>query len=82
MIGEMVKGKPMFPGTSTMNQLERVLLWTGPPSKKDMENLNTKFGKQAYDLLTRVKKSSKREWFSSISPDCLDLISKTLEFNP
>ena len=36
MLGEMVKGKPMFPGTSTMNQLERVLLWTGPPSRKDM----------------------------------------------
>ena len=36
MLAEMQKGKPLFPGTSTMNQLEKVLGWTGPPTEKEI----------------------------------------------
>lgn len=32
MIGEMFNGKAMFPGNSTINQIERVLAWTGTPT--------------------------------------------------
>ena len=31
LIGEIFKGKPIFPGTSTINQMERILAWTGFP---------------------------------------------------
>ena len=34
MMGEIMKGKPLFPGNSTLNQLERILAWTGPPTSK------------------------------------------------
>lgn len=34
MLAEMQKGKPLFPGTSTINQLEKVLSWTGPPTER------------------------------------------------
>ena len=34
MVGEIMKGKPLFPGKSTLDQLEKVLAWTGPPSAK------------------------------------------------
>ena len=34
MIGEIMKGKPLFPGNSTLNQLEKILAWTGPPTSK------------------------------------------------
>lgn len=32
LIGEMFCGKAMFPGTSTINQIEKVVAWTGTPS--------------------------------------------------
>ncbi len=32
VLGEMLEGKPIFPGTSTMNQLEQVLFCIGAPS--------------------------------------------------
>jgi hypothetical protein len=32
----MAKGKPLFQGTSTINQLERVMMWTGPPTQSDI----------------------------------------------
>ena len=32
MVAELFKGKPLFPGKSTSDQIERVLMWTGVPS--------------------------------------------------
>ena len=37
IIGELLTGKPMFPGTSTLNQLDRILEFTGRPSQDDIE---------------------------------------------
>jgi hypothetical protein len=31
MMGEIFKGKPIFPGISTINQMERIIAWTGYP---------------------------------------------------
>ena len=35
IIGELLNGKPVFPGNSTMNQLERILEVTGTPTYDD-----------------------------------------------
>ena len=32
ILGEILMGKPIFPGTSTLNQLDRILSFTGRPS--------------------------------------------------
>ena len=45
MLGEIISGKAMFPGNSTLNQIERVITWTGPPSIQDLKSLKTDFGK-------------------------------------
>jgi len=36
ILGELLGGKPMFPGTSTLNQVERCLEVTGRPSSSDL----------------------------------------------
>jgi mitogen-activated protein kinase 15 len=56
----MIKGKPLFQGTSTLNQLEKVLMWTGPPSQSDIESLKTNFGKEVLELVSRTKKANRR----------------------
>lgn len=35
ILGEMVNGKPVFPGSSTMNQLDRILEVTGEQRSED-----------------------------------------------
>jgi len=82
MIGELIRGKPMFPGHSTLNQIERVLTWTGPPSIEDLKSLKTDFGKEMLDILTKIKPQSHSSWMMNCPPDALDLIEKTLHFNP
>lgn len=31
----------MFPGNSTLNQLERIISFSGSPSKEDIQSLNS-----------------------------------------
>jgi len=38
ILGEMVNGKPVFPGSSTMNQLDRILEVTGEPHAKGAQS--------------------------------------------
>lgn len=43
ILGELLTGKPIFPGTSTMNQLDRILEVTGRPSPDDIEAVQSPF---------------------------------------
>jgi mitogen-activated protein kinase 15 len=37
IVAELIIGKAIFPGTSTLNQIERVLELTGMPKKEDID---------------------------------------------
>jgi len=39
ILGELLGGKPMFPGSSTMNQLDRIIEITGTPSPEVLSRL-------------------------------------------
>ena len=37
ILGEMITGKPIFPGTSTMNQLDKIMEVTGFPDAEAID---------------------------------------------
>jgi len=83
ILGEMINGKPVFPGASTINQLERILQLTGhadkltdvsPFSKKMIEQITLRDGGGTDE--------SWRHNFSNASPDALDLLKKLLLLDP
>merc|ERR1712025_1116510 len=43
ILGELLAGRPIFPGTSTMNQLDRILEVTGHPSQDDVDAIESPF---------------------------------------
>ena len=57
-------------------------MWTGTPTAEDIESLGTNFGKEIFDILSKTKKINHKDFFTEIDPALLDLIEKTLEFNP
>ena len=59
LIGEMFYGKAMFPGTSTVNQIEKVVAWTGQPSSQDVKHLNQNLPTNVLELLKTRKKINK-----------------------
>uniref|UniRef100_A0A8C5TA54 Protein kinase domain-containing protein n=1 Tax=Malurus cyaneus samueli TaxID=2593467 RepID=A0A8C5TA54_9PASS len=71
ILGEMLLGKPLFPGTSTMNQIEQILRICGILELKNYWSLPSQ---------TRV---AFEEIFPPSTPlPALDLLKKLLVFNP
>lgn len=81
LLAETFTGKALFPGNSTLNQIERVLMWTGVPSISDLHCLKTSFGKQLIDIISSIKPLNKREATANLQHSCFDLLQKTLQFN-
>ena len=49
IFGEMLGGKPLFPGANTLNQLERVGQVIGAPDSNEIEKLNSPFTLEMLD---------------------------------
>jgi mitogen-activated protein kinase 15 len=41
ILGEMYTGKAIFPGNSTLNQIEVILELVGKPSREDLESIQS-----------------------------------------
>jgi len=82
ILGELIGGKPMFPGSSTMNQLDRILELTGQPSDEDLESIQSPFALTMLDTLPPVTKRSYKELYPAASDEALDMLQHLLSFNP
>uniref|UniRef100_A0A8C3CXD5 Mitogen-activated protein kinase 15 n=1 Tax=Cairina moschata TaxID=8855 RepID=A0A8C3CXD5_CAIMO len=76
ILGELLLGKPLFPGTSTVNQIEQILRVIPAPSREDI-------GFLYHCFLTSRQRVTFEEIFPSSTPlPALDLLKKLLVFNP
>jgi len=82
ILGELLGGKPMFPGTSTMNQLDRIIEITGRPSAEDIEAINSPFAATMLESLPETQPRSLASMFPNAPEDALDILNKLLQFNP
>ncbi|PRW59653.1 mitogen-activated kinase 5 [Chlorella sorokiniana] len=82
ILGELINGKPIFPGTSTMNQLDRILEVTGRPSPLDIDSIQSPFAATMLDSMRAPATPRLEATFPSASPEALDLLRKLLHFNP
>jgi mitogen-activated protein kinase 15 len=82
ILGELLNGKPIFPGTSTMNQLDRILEITGRPNQDDIEAMKSPFAQQMLDSLPVPRARPLAEVFPTADQPALDLIRVCLDFNP
>ena len=82
MLGEIFRGKPMFQGTSTINQLERILGWTGSPTNSQLKNMKININKGILDLLGVKRKANRQEMLPTTDHKLMDLVTKMLEFDP
>ena len=82
ILGEMMNGKPVFPGTSTMNQIERILELTHLPTESDINAIASPFAPTMLQQLAELKLTSFEELFPSSPPDCVNVMKKCFFFDP
>jgi mitogen-activated protein kinase 15 len=82
ILGELLMGKPIFPGTSTMNQIDRIIEVTGRPGKEDLEAIQSPFAATMMEGCSVMQAKKIQEVFPSANEEAADLLIKLLQFNP
>ncbi|XP_053468304.1 mitogen-activated protein kinase 15 isoform X1 [Ictalurus furcatus] len=83
ILGEMLLGKPLFPGTSTMNQIEKIMSAIPHPLPEDIVAIRSEYGASVIQrMLLRPQVPLGDIMQPSVPPDALDLLQRLLVFNP
>jgi len=82
ILGELLLGKPLFPGTSTLNQIEKVVKVIGLPTPSDVESINSTLASTLLQSMQKTSTLGFKDFQGKCSKDCLDLLKRLLTFNP
>ncbi|XP_004940153.4 mitogen-activated protein kinase 15 isoform X2 [Gallus gallus] len=83
ILGELLLGKPLFPGTSTINQIEQILRVIPAPSSEDIMVMQSDYRASIIDHMSSRQRVTLEEILPSSTPlPALDLLKKLLVFNP
>ncbi|XP_009556785.1 mitogen-activated protein kinase 15 [Cuculus canorus] len=83
ILGEMLLGKPLFPGTSTVNQLEQILRVIPAPSPEDILAMQSDYRASVINHICSWQRVTFEKILPSSTPlPALDLLKKLLVFNP
>jgi len=82
ILGELIVGKAIFQGTSTLNQIEKVLELIGKPKPEDIESIESPHAATILSSINIAKKKSFASFFANASEVALDFLRRLLVFNP
>lgn len=83
ILGEMLLGKALFPGTSTINQIEKIMSAIPHPSPDDILAIKSEYGSSVIQrMLLKPQVPLDDLLQPSVPPDALDLLRGLLVFNP
>ncbi|KAA3682133.1 mitogen-activated protein kinase 15 [Paragonimus westermani] len=83
ILAEMLIGKPLFPGTSTINQIERIVSVVPRPSRQDIMCLHSDYGISVLERALQKPSTSLESLFPSDVDKCaLDMVKKLIQLNP
>jgi len=82
ILGELIVGKAIFQGTSTLNQIEKVLELIGRPKPEDIEAIDSPHAATILSSINVAKKKSFQSFFANASENALDFLRRLLVFNP
>ncbi|XP_047641548.1 mitogen-activated protein kinase 15 isoform X1 [Phacochoerus africanus] len=83
ILGEMLRGRPLFPGTSTLHQLELILEAVPPPSEEELLALGSGYSASVLQrLAARPRQTLDALLPPDTPPEALDLLRRLLVFAP
>ncbi|XP_006521165.1 mitogen-activated protein kinase 15 isoform X4 [Mus musculus] len=83
ILGEMLRGQPLFPGTSTFHQLELILKTIPLPSMEELQDLGSDYSALILQNLgSRPQQTLDALLPPDTPPEALDLLKRLLAFAP
>lgn len=81
ILAELINGKALFPGKSTLNQVELILEVLGKPTEADLQGLNLE---STMNIIKNIKLRSNKsfeDYFKTDDEAALDFLKRSLTFN-
>ena len=82
ILGEMLLEKPLFPGSSTLNQIEKILADIPPPSTEDINSIKSPYGASVLHKTNVRQRRSFQDILPNAAAEAIDLLNSLLYFNP
>ncbi|EKF27759.1 protein kinase, putative,mitogen-activated protein kinase, putative [Trypanosoma cruzi marinkellei] len=82
ILAELLLGRPIFPGRTTIKQLELIINVLGEPTPEDIASTNSQFAEAMMKDIRRTNTATFAELLPKASSDALDLVQKLMRFNP
>ncbi|KAJ3919217.1 putative MAP kinase [Lentinula edodes] len=82
ILGELICGRPLFPGRDYRHQLELVLHVIGTPTLEEFHAINARRSREYLRSMPLRKRQNFKTLFPLASADAIDFLQKTLTFDP
>uniref|UniRef100_A0A1I8P293 Mitogen-activated protein kinase n=1 Tax=Stomoxys calcitrans TaxID=35570 RepID=A0A1I8P293_STOCA len=83
ILGEMIRGKPLFQGSSTVNQIEKIVSTLPDITEDDIKSVGAGFGSVLLKKqIAKEKKIAFSDLLNEASKDALDLVKALLVLDP
>lgn len=86
VLGEMIVGRPLFRGTSTINQLQKIFEYVSKPTNQELENIGSDHVESMFKLIPLDKPSKSISSMLANCPnaskECINFIENLLLFDP
>ena len=85
IFGEMLGGKPVFQGSSTLNQLEKICEVVGRPNPEEVESMRSPFARTMLENIHLAAEKPPTKWgdmYSKASEEAIDLLRKLMQWDP
>jgi glycogen synthase kinase 3 beta len=80
VFAELLLGQPLFPGESNVDQLVEIIKVVGTPTRQEIESMNRNYTEFKFPQIKAHPWA--RVFKSKGTPECLDLLSKILQYTP
>ncbi|CAH8535520.1 unnamed protein product [Schistosoma turkestanicum] len=81
ILGEMLIGTPLFPGTSTLDQIGRIIAGLPKLSREDMESIRSPYSISILEK-THIKRRPLEHILKNANKTVMDLLNQMINFNP
>lgn len=82
ILGEILMGRPLFPGSSTINQIERIMAGIPRPTQEDVSSIKSAYGASVLEKASVKAKQRFEDMMPEAPPEGVDLLRQLLHFNP
>ncbi|XP_052214055.1 mitogen-activated protein kinase 14-like isoform X2 [Dreissena polymorpha] len=81
IMAEMLTGRPLFPGTDHIDQLNKILSLVGTPNDELLEKISSKEARNYIQQLPKWEKRDFKKVFEGANPHAIDLLEKMLDLD-